>query len=168
MHKLTFTLDNLLKSMAPAIEGSLDGICMLNRDCEIVYANAAARHLLKLRVRDIKLNKVFCDIIKLSCCSQNCQIDKSMKVKESIHFDELPVVLNDHKMRIMLKGIPLFGRKDSDPVGILLTIRDTTAEVLVQAKYHKLAVIMKEKQEEIDELKAKLRRLFEAMRSKSF
>lgn len=150
-------LDKWIETVIPVLESSLDAVAVVDSKNLIHYANSSMKTLLKLRPADLKTHKKFCDCITLSICANACRIETLITSGKSFRFDEspatLPTVPELTKLRILIRGAPIPENKSSKNIGAVITLRDTSAEVLVQAKYHKLARMVEERDETIQELR---------------
>jgi hypothetical protein len=149
-----------LESMLPAIEGSLDAVCVVNHASEIVYLNGPMRTLLKLRPSAQDGAVKFCDTVKLSICGESCQIAASIKDAKTARFEEIPASRGDEKLRVTLKVAPL----GEPSIGALITLRDVTGDFLLQAKYHKTLGVLEEKDHKISELETQVTSLKAALK----
>jgi hypothetical protein len=73
------------------------------------------------------------------------------------------------KLRVLLKAVaipPTGDQKPKVPVGVVVAMRDSTAELIVQAKYQKMKLMIDERDLKIEALEAKLKKIMEAMRYK--
>lgn len=155
------SLQNWIQTVSPVLEGALDAVAVVDNENLIQYANSAMKGLLKLRPSDLKKPKKFCDYIKLSACSKSCCIEELFHQNKPFRHDEIPAESSGknlkRKMRVTIHGVPLpvalLDLEHTKVVGAVLMMRDSTAEVLVQAKYHKLVQTLAERETEIDELK---------------
>lgn len=134
-----------LDKMKPALEAVLDPLCVVNHKNEVIYANLAMKGLLGLTGKDLKEYPVFCDRVKLPACEKECQIQHAIDSQEMLRLDETPstkITPKGHdKMRAIVKVVPF---TEDQLKGAIITLRDTTGEVLLQAKYHKILQILQE------------------------
>ncbi len=136
---------------------TLDPVCLLNSKKQIIHFNPAMKAILKITKQDLTQGLAFCDRLKLAACKDQCQLDKVLQ-GETVRLDEAPAELQGTKLRIMFKAIPVHpGNNPSNPpTGILLTLRDVTAETVLQAKYTKALELLKEKEVQIADLQTRL------------
>ena len=153
-------LEDWIGSVLPILDSSLDAVAVVDSTNGIYYANSAMKSLLKLRPTDLKLHKKFCDCITLSLCEKKCQIMLMLESGKSFRFDESPSTLpcgpDPAKLRVSIRGVAVnYGseNKKGGAIGGVVTLRDTSAEILVQAKYHKLAQMVEERDAHIEELR---------------
>jgi PAS domain-containing protein len=159
--KLTITL------FKPAFEVSLDAIAVIDEFCRVRYANGQMRSLLGLTARELSHAPIFCDCITLAACQPKCELQKVIDSGKGLRLDESPAERGDNKMRITLKAAPLYypgKQKGPKPLGAIVTARETTGEILLQAKYHRAMLLLEEKDQEILELADKLRSKEETLR----
>lgn len=160
-------LKRALAQFQPTVQASLDSICIINKKGQIVYLNLAMKTFLNLPARELKKLPVFCDVIKMAACERGCQINEVLNTGEALRLDEAPAMRGNEKMRVLLKVSPLYdpeSPKDQGPVGAIMNLRDTTGEVLLQAKYHKLIQLIADKDAKIAALEERLNTLRDAMR----
>jgi len=157
-------MDNSLKVtitlFKPVFEASLDGIAVLDVDCRIQYANSSMRSLLGISGRELAKSPVFCDCIILSACAAQCELQRVANTGATLRLDESPAERGEDKMRISLKAIPLYypgKQKGPTPLGVIVSARETTGEILLQAKYHRAMLLMQEKDQAILELADRLK-----------
>jgi hypothetical protein len=153
--------------LKPALDASLDAIAIVDESNRIVYANVAMKNFLAVPARDFKKNPVFCDLVKFAACEKTCQMLHVIKSGEMVRLDETPAAKPNEKVRVLLKAVPLLNPEDpnaSAPIGAIITVRDTTGEILLQAKYHKVMQLLGEKDTKINELMDRLNALRTALR----
>ncbi len=157
------TLEELLPTLLPAFEASLDPLCIVNRGGQIIHDNSAMRTLLKLRPKMLRQGVVFCDLVKLTACQSSCQIINAIEACEVVRLDETPAVIAKAKARLIVKCVPIVGvnsndanrkRKSSvkEAIGAMISVRDTSGEIVLQAKYHKALHLLDEQETENDRL----------------
>lgn len=149
------------------MDASLDSYFVVDDKSELVLMSPGLRALLKLRPKSGAKNKKFCDSIELSVCKKGCVIDRLLESGEDFRFDETPAVQGDSKMRLTIKGVPIYSanKRRKKPIGAIVTVRDTSGEIIVQAKYHKALNIISEKEEEIAKLEDKIQGLLRSLRN---
>ena len=162
-------MKNYVQIMKTALEASLDAVCILDGDCRIIYLNPILRSLMGLRGREVAKKPIFCDKIVLTACKSGCKLEESLKKNEILRLDETPAEVNGNKIRLLLKALPIPaqpGKTDSTapPIGMIVSVRDTTAEILVQAKYHKLKMMVEERDMKLVELQNEIKALRDSYR----
>lgn len=157
-------LKQILVEMKPALDSSMDCVCVVDIAGQVIYCNTPMRAFLGLRNRELGKKPVFCDLIKLSACDSACQIDQVIQTGAVVRLDESPASKGKDKLRVSLRALPLFDEDGSKRIGAIITLRDTTGEVLLQAKYHKLLEIAVQKDAKIAELDEKIQALQLSMR----
>lgn len=160
-------MDNSLKVtitlFKPAFEASLDAVAVLGQDCRVRYANSSMRMLLGLTGRELARAPIFCECITLAACAARCEIQKVADGGKSLRIDESPAERGpkgEDKMRVSLKALPLYypgKQKGPLPLGVIVSARETTGEILLHAKYHRAMLLMQEKDQEIMELSDRLK-----------
>jgi PAS domain-containing protein len=152
----------LLKPMTDALECSLDAVCVVDPDGKIAYLNPQMRALLKVTARTLKQSQKFCDLIKLAACEKSCRIAHVIASGERVRLDEAPAACGGRKMRVMIQAVPLRG--EGKTLGAVITLRDTTGEILLQAKYHKSARMIEDLETQVRDLTDKFREMQERLR----
>jgi hypothetical protein len=164
-------LNAAIRLMKPALEATLDGVCVVDASGRIVWLNLAMKNALGVRGRMLEEGLSFCDHIKLQACHEGCQIERMLKQGRAVRFDDAPArrvgekasAKETEKMRIMLKATPIQG-EGKKVIGGVIQFRDSTGEVLLQAKYHKLMLVVEEKDLEISALKRRVHTLMTSLR----
>ena len=158
-------LTHQLPALKVAIDASLDAACIVDRDGRIQSYNSSLKHMLQMPVRQLESHPVLCDALTLSVCKHACQIKEAIEIGAARRFDETPAVIQNQKVRILLKVTPIFDseQKTGKASGAIITIRDTTAELLLHAKYLKLQKVIKEKDSRIEEKDSKIEELSERL-----
>jgi transcriptional regulator with PAS, ATPase and Fis domain len=152
----------LIKPMADALEASLDPVCVVDRQNHIVYLNAPMRSLLKATARSLAKTRKFCDLLKLAACEKSCRILHAIESGEKFRMDEAPAASAGGKMRVLIQAVPI--RAEGGVAGAVITVRDTTGEILLQAKYHKSARIIEDLETQVKDLNEKYREMQERLR----
>jgi hypothetical protein len=155
----------LLPALKVPLEGTLDPFCVVNGANEIVHMDLAMRVLLGLSGRDVSKKLVFCDVLKLSACESSCQIEQVIRSGLPLRQDEQPATRLSRKLRVTLKATPIPDPADPKQIlGAIIVVRDTSAEVLLHAKYHKMLELLKDKDLQMGEQAAQLRKLQDTLR----
>lgn len=158
----TPSIEDIVKTLLPALEASLDPVCVVDHECRVVYMSQSMRSLLGVRPRDLAQKKpVFCDLITLTACKAKCRIEQVIQSGEAFRLDETPAVKGETKLRVGIKAAPLLPGK----LGAVIHLRDTSAEILLQAKYHKSLQIIEEKDLMILQLEEKVQALQRTLRN---
>lgn len=158
--KVTITL------FKPVFDTSLDAVGVVDLECRIRFANPLMRALLGVSTREIAQAPVFCDCLTLAACSQECEIKKVLTLGKELRLDEAPAGRDDVKMRVSLKAVPLHypGKQRGQLLGAIISARETTGEILLQAKYHRTMLLLQEKEQEIAELMVRIKTKDDALR----
>ena len=146
----------------------MDAVAFVNNGCGIVHADASMKNLLEIKPRDLSAQRKFCDFFKLSVGDDKCQIEEAMRTGEILRFDECAAFKREkQKLRVSIKIVPFFKPGEDNEKGTLqgaiITLRDTSAELLTQAKYHKLVELNEKKDLAISALDAKIKALRQRM-----
>lgn len=159
-------LQTIVQGLMPALDASLDPTCVIDPDCRVVFMSQSMRTLLGVRPRDLaQKNLVFCDLIKLTACKDGCKIAQVIKTGEPFRLDETPASRGDTKLRVGIKVGALKTEGETAAAGAVICLRDTTAEILLQAKYHKSLQIIEEKDLTILDLEEKVQALQRSLRN---
>jgi len=160
-------LKKIVDNLKPALDASLDPACILDTSGKIVSFNFSMKGFLVIPARELKKNLVLTDLIKLTVPNENSTIAHLLKTGEQIKLDETPATRGDTKLRILFRAVALFDpdKPKSLPIGALITLRDSTGEVLLQAKYHKVSELLHEREVQVSELETKLESFRTALRN---
>jgi hypothetical protein len=156
-----------IAQLAPILDLSLDPTCIVDEQNRIVYANIQLKSFIGLKVKHLKSPPVLCDHIKLAACEKSCQLLASVRKSKRLELDEVPAVRGGERLRIWLRANPLFAPgipRTAGAVGMLVVMRNTTAELVLQAKYHKVLEILKEREERIGDLERRVASLQDSIR----
>jgi transcriptional regulator with PAS, ATPase and Fis domain len=159
-------LKKVLSGLKPFLEASLDPICVVDAAGKIAYVNLGMKNLLSLRGSDLKKGIEFCSTIKFAACQTECQIKHALSSSRPLRLDETPAQRGGEKLRVALKAVPLRDPEGEAPgaIGAIIVLRDTTGEVILQAKYHKLMHVVGEKDLQIAELEGRIEKLQAVLR----
>ena len=155
-----------IKDAIPLIEviinASLDAYCIVDKDTSILHSNFLMKSLLGLKPKDFQSKRKFSTLLELTENRSGCVVEKAIKKDDPIRFDETPATIGGKKFRLSIKITPFKdpdGDKKSPALGAIIMLRDTTAELLTQAKYHKVAEQVAELEEQVVKYKDMLVRL---------
>ncbi len=142
-----------------ALDVSLDPTGVIDAEGRLVAMNPAMRSLLGIRGRKRPGKIILCDAIGLTVCEgrdpRRCRLVHVATHGKHLKLDEVPATIQGEMAQITLRAIPV----GKPPWGAVVTVRNTTAETLVQAKYHRAVEFMHERDEKIAVLQRRLRRL---------
>lgn len=161
-------LKDFVKSLKMAIEVSLDPVLIVDTEMRIIYFNTAFKALTQLTRRELATGTDFLKLIRFGGGVQSQRMRNVVEKSEVMRLDEAPAEVGKRKIRVTMKAVPVFDPDDpeKEPIGALVAIRETTGEVLVQAKYHKIRQLLEEKDLAIDDLRDQLHRLRDSYRRK--
>ena len=142
----------------------MDPLCIVGQECEILHLNLAMRAVLGIKGRQRPASLDFCAFVKLSAFAEGCPVRRLIESGESVQHDQTPAVIAGHKMRILFRAVPFMTDSDGRVLAALIALRDTTGEVLLQAKYHKLKQMVAERDGTITILEEKLKRIRDTFR----
>lgn len=157
----------ILAAFKPALDASLEPVCVVNALSEIIYMNMPMKNFLGLRPRDLSSGAVLCDIVRLGACKQHCQILDVLRTGTPLRLDETPAEKRNQKLRLTIKAVPFYeggASRGTRPLGAVVSLRDSTGEILLQAKYHKLLEVLEEKDEQVEELQERFRTIQKTLR----
>lgn len=145
----------LWEQWSPVIQVSMDGICLIDHEAKIIRCNQVMMNILGIRKRELSHGVVFTRYFKLAAKDDICPIAEVICSGKAISLDEVPAEIDKKKLRVLLRGMPVFSYslKGDLPIGALISLRDTTGEILVQAKYHKAIQLLEEKDRELLDIK---------------
>jgi len=151
-------LEDAYRRLKPALDASLDPACIVMADGTVHSGNAAFRSLVKKSQRDLDGKCRLLDLLRLTDERDEASLGAAIREGKKFQTVEAPASLEGHKVRLSVKtaAVQLPGAKAGRPLGSLVCLRDSTGEVLVQAKYLKLLKILEEKDQLVSELKDRL------------
>lgn len=155
------SLELTITTIKPTLDLTLDPMCVVDVHNRIIVANLHMKSFLGLMVKDMRKFPVFCDRIKIGACEKECQVVAAVKKGKRLELDEVPAVRGKEKLRIWLRASPLFPightpERNMGALGMLIVVRNTTAELVLQAKYHKLVEMISERERQIGDLEYRL------------
>lgn len=161
---------NLMSQLIPLLEASLDPVAVLDQQGEIVYMDLAMKSALGLRGRELRKRLVFWEQLKLGVDGhESGRLKDVLKKGESFRADDLPAQRKGENLRVSLKAVPVHAHYPANPgdvpVGAIVTLRDTTAEIMLQGKYHKARELLRDATAELAELRPRVERLENTLRS---
>jgi hypothetical protein len=142
--------------LTPSFEAFLDAVCLTDANGIVLHANPAMRILLDLQTKQINRSPGprFQNFITLPMVANNNPFNPSIFEKGTFRLDETPATKsNGEKARVLLLVTQVRDTENHEIVGHFVNIRDTTAEILLQAKYVKLQQILERKEAELQELR---------------
>jgi PAS domain S-box-containing protein len=154
---------DLLKPLMPAIESSLDPVCVVDAEKRIVYLTTAMSSLIGLRARELARGVSFCEAVKFGGHGSGCHIRKIIDGDEAVRVDQVPATIGGERRRVLFKGVPVRGASGKAELA-LVSLRDTTGEVLLQAKYHKTLMLLDHSRKEGEELRERVKELRDTLR----
>lgn len=152
----------LLKSLIPAIEASLDCICITDASGRIVHYNSLFKTTTQLRVRELSKAPLFDQVFRFNDGEgKKFSLPGLTRTGEAVKLDETPIQIKSDKGTLKIRGllriIPL--EHSGQVIGTMVSLRDTTAELLLQAKYKKIQDQLVKKEADITQLREKVRAL---------
>ncbi|MCC7442498.1 MAG: hypothetical protein IT285_12750 [Bdellovibrionales bacterium] len=157
---------HIVDLLGPALRVSLDPVAVVDSSGVILYANSSMRSFLEIRGNRGKPR--FQELLKIASLEGQHPLDRTIATGEEIRLDELPAIkASGQKVRVIFKSVPLFDPTETQNRRIfaaILSLRDTTGEVLLQAKYHKLKELQEDKDSEIMDLREKVEDILESLR----
>jgi PAS domain S-box-containing protein len=160
-------INPVIDALLTTFDAVLDPLCVVNRENKIVHFNSAMKSFFGMTARELAKHHVFCDLLKLAACEKSCEVLKVIKSGKAVRLDETPASYKERKMRLLLKVVPLHDPRDPGkkaPIGAIITLRDSTAEILVQAKYQKLLQLLEEKDDKILQMEERMLSIRKAIR----
>ncbi|MCM2323821.1 MAG: PAS domain-containing protein [Oligoflexia bacterium] len=148
-------LKALIAAMKPALEASLDPVAVVDAQNRVAFCNAGMRSFLGLRGRDVSKAPVFCERVTLTDCEEGCKVLAAIQSGTAIRLDEIPAVRGGEKVRVSIAVVPFgadAGAESGKAVGAVLTLRDSSAEIVLQAKYHKVLELLAVRDAKLAEL----------------
>lgn len=160
------SLKKYQSEIKPAVDASMDAICIVDASGKLVYHNMAMKSFLAVKSRELSEKPMIGDLLKLTA-DATAQFSDLFAKGIVVRLDETPASKGKEKVRVSLRAVPLYehGKNPKGaPIGALITLRDTTGEILLQAKYHKLLEMMTEKDSKIADLEDRLKALRSSLR----
>lgn len=154
------------QEVKPAVDASMDAVCIIDTEGKLVYYNLVMKSFLSLKNRELTKQPSLGDLLKLTA-EGSSQLRELFEKGTMVRLDESPASRGKEKVRISFRAVPLYDPAKSlkgAPIGALITLRDTTGEILLQAKYHKLLEMMMEKDSKIADLEDRLKALRSSLR----
>jgi diguanylate cyclase (GGDEF)-like protein len=128
-------LDAWLQKNRPALDIFLDAFCVVDAENCVVDFNEAFMELTGESYRKVFKIGDFCALLKTQFCPGECPARQILSGNKPMRIDEM---LGESKsfpeLQMILGGVPIPG-PDGEAVGVLLTIRNVTAESELQKKY---------------------------------
>lgn len=156
-------LTKLVELWNPALEVSIDAVGVVDRNGVFVYLNPALRSLIGARPRDIRKGVSVFNVIEFPGSDAH-PVATVIETGEPVRVDEAAILLRGEKMRVVIKAAAarIHRAREKGPIlGAIIQLRDSSAEIIVQAKYHKVMDLLGERDAEISALKRKVRGLQE-------
>src|SRR5689334_9520035 len=110
-----------LALLSGALDASIDPACLVDPTGKILVLNVLMKGFLRLKKRHLTDLPVLCDLIKFDVCKAGCRVVKAIQDGAQVSLSEVPSVLADTKMRVVLKITPILG------MGAIVAVRDTSA-----------------------------------------
>lgn len=159
---------HLLDLLGPALRVSLDPLAIVDDTGRLLYCNGPMRAFLELKGKAAVKTARFQEKLQIHDSGGLHPVDRALVTGEEIRLDEEPATkASGQKVRILFKAVPLFDPTQPEARKVfaaIVSLRDTSGEVLLQAKYHKLLEMQDDKELEILDLKEKLSGLMESMK----
>ena len=150
------------QAILPVFSSHVDPICIVDGSNKIVYQSLAMGSLLGIRRRDLARGAVFCDVVKLSVCQKGCEVLKAIRSGVPLRLDEAPARIGGNLCRLTVRVTPFrepSAPRSADCIGAVITARDTTGDVLLLAKYHKLLSMVEQRDDRLAELEEEVQKL---------
>jgi PAS domain S-box-containing protein len=154
---------SFIKMVTPILESSLDPIALVDDQVRVIYASPSMRQLIGLQARDLKKGVSLSVYFQLDADKSQVFWKDFFSKMESQRLDEVPASGNGIKMRVQFKAVPLML---NEMKGAVISIRDTSPEIIMQAKYKRLKQMVAEREEVIAELEEKLHSIRTTIRNK--
>jgi PAS domain-containing protein len=160
--------ESLIRSHASLLDASMDPICVLNPDAGIVFLNKSMSVFLGASPRTLRKCPKFCDLVELGVCKGGCKLAHALDEGKAFRVSETLAIRNKESLRISLRLIPVSTTVAGIPEGCaFMSLRDSTAEIVVQAKFHRAVDLIKQRDEAIQDLNDKVRALQKSLRDAS-
>ena len=143
----------------PAILADLPGVTALDRTSMNAFEDRAFVDALKKTGR----KRLIVGGLHTEICLTFAMIE-ALKAGTAYHLSETPAARKGEKLRISIKMSGIVPNGNSSE-GAVLTLRDTTAEIVLHAKYHKSMSLLEENREKLAETEDKLSALRRSLRN---
>jgi len=128
-------LKKWVKNTKAFSEVFLDAYCVVDILNNVVDFNIAFTEMCGESFRKVLKVGNFCDLIKTEFCPHQCPAKQIITSERSIRLDEITGESKAFpRLRLIIGGIPIFS-DEKEIIGALLTIRDVSAEDVLQKKY---------------------------------
>jgi PAS domain-containing protein len=145
--------------LTPSFEAFLDAVCVTDATGAILHANPAMRVLLGLQTKQLSRTPPpkLTDFLTLPSVPGNNPFAPALFEKGALRYDEAPATKVDggERIRILLLITQIREPITQEVQGHFVNVRETTAEILLQAKYLKLQQILEKKEAELQELRSR-------------
>lgn len=136
VEQLRANLRQRMKRYAPVLDILLDAYCVVDRNNQVVDFNVAFTELCGETYRKIKKIGSFCSLLHTELCPDNCPAKQTIETGKPLRLDEISGSSKAFpELQMILGAIPIFADDNTTVIGSLLTIRNVTAESLLQKKY---------------------------------
>jgi diguanylate cyclase (GGDEF)-like protein len=113
----------------------LDAYCVVDRSNRVTHFNVAFTELCGESYRKVTKIGDFCSLVHTEFCPDRCPAKQVMTSPKAIRWDEVRGASKAFpELNMILSGVPIKG-SDGRMLGSLITIRNVTAEMLLQKKY---------------------------------
>jgi hypothetical protein len=142
----------------PLLDASLDACALLSTEGHVLQVNSAMKVFLALEARALlrSAKPLLTELLQFTGKPDSFPMGEALL--QPLREDELPVQhrKTGERHRLLLGATPIRAPGTGLPEGLFLTLRDSTAEILLQAKYTKLLQMLDQKNEEIADLRNQL------------
>lgn len=128
-------LEDWLKLNRPMLDIFLDAFCVVNADNRVVDFNEAFTELTGESYRKVLKIADFCALLKTTSCPDDCPGRQAVLKNRPVRIDELRGESTAFPDLQMILGAVPIQNPNGEAIGALLTIRNVTAESMLQKKY---------------------------------
>jgi diguanylate cyclase (GGDEF)-like protein len=128
-------LDAWVKQNQVVLDLLLDAYCVVDSANRVTHFNVAFTELCGESYRKVTKIGDFCSLLHTELCPERCPAKEVAHSKKAVRWDEVRGASKAYPdLNMILSGVPL-RTADGRTLGSLLTIRNVTAELLLQRKY---------------------------------
>ncbi|MBN19961.1 MAG: hypothetical protein CL678_01650 [Bdellovibrionaceae bacterium] len=160
------SLEEFVKKSQFVIDHSIDPVAVLDTSGTIIYLNQPMKTFLGFRSKNRAIGLKIHEVFKLNDKTAEHRIKDSYTQGDSFKLHEIPATSGERKVRVSIHCAPI--KENGEIVGGYTTLRDTSSEFLVQAKYHKVIHLNETQKIEIENLQDRVKKLQTTLRKAAY
>ena len=153
------TLPDWAKNLTPSFHAFLDAVCVTDATGGIIHANPAMRVFLGLQTRQLTRDPPpnIKEFLTFQGVPGGDPFQANLFEKNAVRYDETPATkITGEKVRLLLLISQIRDPATQTVQGHFVNLRETTAEILLHAKYIKMQQILEKKEAELQELRLRV------------